>query len=77
MSDDFDGYHEPRPPRVEQPELFAAPEVSEHRVEALANYLAGLRWPGRGSISGLKVAQKTAVHDAAREALLRLAREAD
>lgn len=64
---------------VNQPDLFAElePQVSEHRVDALANVLAGFRWPGRGSFVALKKGQQQAVLEVARGALAALAKEPD
>lgn len=64
---------------VNQPDLFGElePHVSEHRVEALANVLAGFRWPRRGSFVALKKGQQQAVLDVARGALAALAKEPD
>lgn len=51
--------------------------VPEHRVRALANTLAGFRWPGRGSFDALKKGQQEAALAVARTALEMLAQEPD
>lgn len=48
-------------------------EPAKHRVDALANVLAGFRYPGRRSVDKLTKAQRANVEAAARDALTAIA----
>lgn len=51
------------------------PPPSEHRVNVLANVIAGFRWPDRGGFQKLTKAQQKAAHEAAEMALRHVAAE--